>query len=288
MDRKNIRLNDNLRNHINHLSCHIGERHMWRNGSLARAADYIESNFATAGYSPTRQNYKAYGKTVANIIAEKKAPAPETIVIGAHYDTVPGSPGADDNASSVAGLLELARLLKNSLCRYSLIFVAFANEESPSFGSDYMGSMQYAKRLREIKKNVLFMISLESIGYFRKDKHQKYPIGLMRWFYPKTADFIAVVGDFNSRKYVFRIARNIQRFGRMKASALIFPKRFGGIDRSDQKAFWDYGFKALMITDTANFRNPNYHRETDTIDTLNFEKMSKVIGGTYGALAHLL
>jgi Peptidase family M28 len=277
----------NLRDHVTHLAHHIGERHMWRSGSLARAADYIESSMIRYGYTPARQDYKAYGQTVSNIIAETAGTQSETIVIGAHYDTVPGSPGADDNASAVAGLLELARLMAHNACRLSLIFAVFVNEESPAFGTDYMGSIRYAKRLRTERRDIRLMICLEMIGYFRKDRTQKYPIGLMRRFYPKTADFIAVVGDFNSGRHVHWLARGIRRFGGMKTAALVAPRHFGGIDRSDHLAFWNHGFKAVMVTDTANFRNPNYHLERDTVDTLDFDMAGQVVAGLYGALRHL-
>jgi Zn-dependent M28 family amino/carboxypeptidase len=283
----NLEIARNLNEHVTHLAHHIGERHLWRGDSLARAADYIVSNLARCGYDPVRHSYKAYGQTVSNIIAEKRGQLPETLVIGAHYDTVPGSPGADDNASAVAGLLELARMMAKSACRLNLVFAAFVNEESPAFGSDYMGSMQYARFLRKGKRNIRFMISLEMIGYFRKDRPQRYPLGLMRSFYPKTADFIAVVGDFKSGRHVHWLARCIQRFGGLKTAALVAPRNFGGIDRSDQLAFWHHGFKAVMVTDTANFRNPHYHMETDTVDTLDFDMSARVVAGLFGALRHL-
>ena len=277
----------NLKAHVTHLAHHIGERHMWRADSLPRAAGYIESHLTRCGYAPVRQHYKAYGQTVSNIIAEKRGARPETVVIGAHYDTVPGSPGADDNASAVAGLLELARLMSKHACRLNLIFAAFVNEESPAFGSDYMGSMRYAQHLKKEKRDIRFMISLEMIGYFRKDRPQKYPLGLMRSFYPKTADFIAVVGDFKSGRHVHWLARCIQRLGGIQTAALAAPRHFGGIDRSDQLAFWHHGFKAVMVTDTANYRNPNYHRETDTVDTLDFDMSARAVAGIFGALRHL-
>jgi Zn-dependent M28 family amino/carboxypeptidase len=287
MQNETASLARNLRDHVTNLAQNIGERHLWREGSLARAADYIESQLVRCGYAPVRQNYKAFGRTVPNIIAKKSGSRSETIVIGAHYDTVPGSPGADDNASAVAGLLELARLMAKSSCRLSLIFVAFVNEESPAFGTENMGSMQYAEHLKKEKKDIRFMISLEMIGYFRKDRSQRYPVGLMRSFYPKTADFIAIVGDINSSRHVYWLAKCIQRFGGLKTAALAAPRHFGGIDRSDQLAFWHHGFKAVMITDTANYRNPNYHRETDTVETLDFDMSARVVAGLYGALRQL-
>jgi Zn-dependent M28 family amino/carboxypeptidase len=287
MQNETIGIAGNLKAHVTHLAHHIGERHLWREDSLERAAGYIESNLTGFGYAPVRQNYKAYGQTVSNIIAEKRGAHSETMVIGAHYDTVPGSPGADDNASAVAGLLELARLMAKGSCRLNLIFAAFGTEESPAFGSDYMGSMQYAQYLQKEKRAIRLMICLEMIGYFRKDSPQRYPLGLLRSFYPKTADFIAVVGDFKSGRHAYWLARCIQRFGGIQTAALAAPRHFGGIDRSDQLAFWHHGFKAVMVTDTANYRNPNYHRETDTVETLDFEKSARVVAGLHGALRQL-
>jgi Zn-dependent M28 family amino/carboxypeptidase len=280
-------LRKNLRHHVAHLSVDIGERHLWNGDSLAQAAQYIESEFSAAGYVPMRQTYLAYRKPVSNIIAEKKGARPHSIVIGAHYDSVPGSPGADDNASAVAGLLELARMLKGRKCASSFRLVGFVNEESPAFGSDYMGSMQYARHLKQRGENVAFMIALEMIGYFDRRKPQHYPLGLMRPFYPKTGDFIAVIGDLHSQQPARALARAMRREGLVRTSVLVAPRLFGGIDRSDHSAFWKHGFKALMITDTAFFRNENYHRETDTIETINFEVMANVVASLFAAVVHL-
>ena len=276
-----------LRRHVARLSVDIGERHLWNGDSLERAAQYIESEFSAAGYTPTRQTYTAYRRPVSNIIAEEKGTRLKSIVIGAHYDSVPGSPGADDNASAVAGLLELARMLRTTSCTCGFKLVAFVNEESPSFGSDYMGSMQYARRLKERGENVAFMIALEMIGCFDRHKPQNYPLRLMRRFYPKTGDFIGIVGDLRSHRPARALARAMRRQGLVRTSALAAPGQFGGIDRSDHSAFWKHGFKALMVTDTAFFRNENYHKETDTIDTLNFEVMADVVASLFAALVEL-
>jgi Zn-dependent M28 family amino/carboxypeptidase len=281
---ENRTLMQNLRRHVSHLSVGIGERHLWNGDSLERAARYIESEFSAAGYAPTRQTYASYRRPVSNIIAEKEGTRPQSIVIGAHYDSVPGSPGADDNASAVAGLLELARMLRNTSCAGGFKLVAFVNEESPSFGSDYMGSMQYARLLKERGENVAFMIALEMIGYFDKCKPQNYPLRLMRRFYPRTGDFIGIIGDLHSRQPARALARGMRREGLVRTATLVAPRQFGGIDRSDNSAFWRHGFKAVMITDTAFFRNENYHRETDTIDTLNFEVMTDVVASLFAAL----
>ncbi len=280
---KNIVI-ENLYDHVEYLSVKIGDRHVWKEGSLGEAADYIESKFQASGYAVQRQTYTCYGKQVSNLIAEKAGTDEGIVVVGAHYDTVPGTPGADDNASAVAGMLELARLHQASVNKKHLIFVAFANEEPPCFGSDNMGSMVYARRLKDQNITVDVMISLEMIGYFSHERIQEYPLGCLRFFYPKTADFIGVVGNFRSSKYVSFLKKGIRKHSDLNVRSLIAPEHLGGIGLSDNSSFWHYGYRAVMITDTSFFRNKHYHQETDTIDTLNFESMAKVVKGLYFTL----
>lgn len=278
---------ENLHQHVGYLSANIGERHLWKEGSLEKTADYIESVLISSGYSVQRQTYLCYGKRVSNLIVEKAGSEKKTVVIGAHYDTVPGTPGADDNASAVAGLLELARLHRDRPNRKTLLFVAFANEEPPCFGFSNMGSMVHAKSLKEAGRPVEAMVSLEMIGFFRPERIQNYPLPGMNLFYPRTADFIGVVGNFRSSKYVSLFKKGIRKHSAIEARSLTGPEFFGGINLSDHSSFWRHGFKAVMITDTSFFRNPNYHQETDTIDTLNFEKMAGVVKGMHFTLAEI-
>ncbi len=277
----------NLQRHVEHLSQRIGERHLWKNGSLNRAAKYIESVMRSHGYEVIEQSYACYGKTVSNLIVEKEGDEKRMLVVGAHYDTVPGTPGADDNASGVAGLLELARLHRLSSGRQTLVFAAFANEEPPCFGSSAMGSMVYARDLKEKKAPVEAMISLEMIGYFSEETIQKYPLPGMSLFYPKRGDYIGVVGNFHSSRYVSFFKRGIRRHSFIKSRSLVAPEFFGGINLSDNYSFWHYGFRAIMVTDTSFFRNRNYHLETDTIDTLDFDRMTEVVRGLYFTLLDL-
>jgi Zn-dependent M28 family amino/carboxypeptidase len=283
LDRKEV-LIENLYKHVEYLSVNIGDRHLWKDHSLNKTADYIESAFASYGYSVWRQTYSCYGRSVSNLITEKTGMDKGTVVIGAHYDTVPGSPGADDNASAVAGLLELARLLKESSNTKPLLFVAFVNEEPPCFGSYNMGSMVYAKELKEQGISVDVMVSLEMIGYFSPERIQAYPLPGMSLFYPKMANYIGVVGNFHSSKYVSFFKKGIRKHSSIDSRSLTAPEFFGGINLSDNYSFWHHGYRAVMITDTSFFRNRNYHQETDTIDTLNFEKMSEVVKGLYFTL----
>ena len=278
---------ENLHKHVEYLSVKIGDRHLWKGHSLSEAADYIESAFQVSGYTVQRQTYSCYGKSVSNLIAEKTGTEDGVVVIGAHYDTVPGTPGADDNASAVAGMLELARLQKGGLNKKSLIFVAFVNEEPPCFGSYNMGSMVYAKHLRDRKVPVDVMISLEMIGYFCREPIQRYPLPGMGFFYPRTADFIGVVGNLHSSKYISSLKKGIKKHSGINVRSLIAPQYFGGISLSDNSSFWHHGYRAAMVTDTSFFRNQNYHQETDTIDTLNFEDMTEVVRGLYYTLLEI-
>jgi Zn-dependent M28 family amino/carboxypeptidase len=278
---------ENLRQHVGYLSVKIGERHLWKGESLSQTAEYIESAFISSEYPVERQTYACYGKNVSNLIVEKTGTEKEAVVIGAHYDTVPGTPGADDNASAVAGLLELARLHRNIPSRKTLLFVALANEEPPCFGFSNMGSMVYAKSLKEQGYPVEVMVSLEMIGFFRPERIQNYPLPGMSFFYPKTADFIGVVGNFRSSRYVSFFKKGIRRHSDMDARSLTAPEFFGGINLSDNSSFWRHGYKAIMVTDTSFFRNPNYHQETDTIDTLDFDRMAGVVKGLHLTLSEL-
>ncbi len=280
-------LRDNLYRHIEYLSVKVGDRHLWKEGSLNKAADYIESVFSSSGYAVWRQIYSCYGQSVSNLIAERTGTDKEIVIIGAHYDTVPGSPGADDNASAVAGLLELARLHQETSNKKTLVFSAFVNEEPPSFGSPNMGSMVYAKHLKEHGEPVEVMVSLEMIGYFSKEKIQAYPLPGMGLVYPKTGDYVGVVGNFHSSKYVSFFKKGIRKYSNIRTKSLTAPEFFGGINLSDNYSFWHHGYKAIMVTDTSFFRNRHYHQLTDTIDTLDFERMAEVVKGLYYTLGNM-
>ena len=277
----------NLYKHVEYLSVKIGDRHLWKDSSLDKTADYIESVLIACGYPVWRQTYSCYGKSVSNLIAEKTGANKEVVIVGAHYDTVPETPGADDNASAVAGLLELVRLLKESSNKKTLVFAAFVNEEPPCFGSPDMGSRVYAKHLKKQGISVEVMISLEMIGFFSEERIQAYPLPGMGLFYPKTGDFIGVVGNFHSSKYVSFFKKGIRKHSNIHARSLTAPEFFGGISLSDNDSFWHHGYRAVMVTDTSFFRNRNYHQETDTIDTLDFERMAELVKGLYYTLLEL-
>lgn len=276
-------LQSNLREHVEHLSVRIGERNIWKANSLEQAAAYIEARLRQYGYTVNRQSYTCYGKHCSNLVAETDGTG-SRIVVGAHYDSVPGSPGADDNASAVSGLLELARLLKESPPRKKITLVAFANEEPPFYGSTNMGSMVYAASLKAKNTPVDFMVALEMIGYFSKERIQRYPLPGMSLFYPKTADFIGVAGNFRSWGTVSQLKKGIRKHSRIDVQTMVGPESIGGINLSDNLSFWHHGYRAVMVTDTAFFRSPHYHLETDTPDTLDFDSMAEVILGLFHTL----
>ncbi len=283
-------LKENLRNHVTTLASEIGERNFIRYAALVKARDYLIQTFAAYSYTPVSQSYILGDKPFQNIIATRKGHgslAEEVIVIGAHYDTLSGTPGADDNASGVAGVLELARLFAREQPQRTVQFVAFTNEEPPFFKTEGMGSRHF---VREAKRNgvmIAAMLSLEMIGYFSSERHsQKYPPGF-GFFYPNTADFIAVVGNFRSRPLVHAIKREFLKHSTLNMESVATFGFIPGVDWSDHWSFWREGYPAVMITDTALYRNPFYHDSMDTLETLDFNRIAQVVQGLYHAIASL-
>jgi Zn-dependent M28 family amino/carboxypeptidase len=249
---------------------------------LKTAADYIRSNLAQAGYAVTEQSYTVEDKTVSNLEAELTGSETSagTVVVGAHYDTVLGTAGADDNASGVAGALELARLLKGQKFHKAIRFAFFVNEEPPFFQTERMGSLVYAKRARQEGLPVSAMISLEMLGYYSdRPGSQKYP-PILSFFYPNRGDFIGFVGSSESRALVRQAIRSFRESTRFPSEGIAAPATWPGIGWSDQWSFWQQGYPAIMITDTAIFRYPYYHTSRDTAEKIDFEKMARVVEGT--------
>ena len=246
-----------------------------RNADLETPARYIEGELGPAA---RRQGYPSAGRTVHNIEAGEGE-----IVVGAHYDTVPGSPGADDNASGVAALIELARMSSAGKIR----FVAFANEELPYSHGDEMGSFVYAKRARERGERIRAMFSLEMLGcYSDAPGSQRYP-PVVGWFYPDRADFIAFVGDLGAWRLVRRAHALFRRHSDFPSQSLAAPAFVPGITRSDHWSFRRHGYPALMVTDTAFNRYPHYHRPSDTPEKLDYERMARVTLGLAAMLSEL-
>jgi len=277
---------DELQHHVAELAGTIGERNVSRPRAYAAAASYIENAFAAAGYGPERQSFDAEGVACANIEAEVRG-GNEIVVIGAHYDSVIGAPGADDNASGVAAVLAMARAFSGSKPRRTLRFVAFANEEPPWFGTDLMGSYRYARRCRERSERVIGMLSLETIAYFSDAVgSQTYP-AMLEYFYPTTANFIAFASNLQSGWLLRRCLSAFRRKATIPSQGAALPERVPGIGWSDQWAFWRFGYRAVMVTDTALFRNPNYHTVTDTPETLDYERFARVVDGLTSVVGDL-
>ena len=221
------------------------------------------------------------GRTFENVeVAIRGGDRPEQIVVvGGHYDSVEGSPGADDNASGTAAVLELARLLRGEQFGRTVRFVAFVNEEPPFFSTEWMGSWQYAARAAEQDDNIVAMISLETVGFYQEGQgSQGYPPPF-NLFYPDVGNFIGFVGNLPSRALVRRSIATFRRTTQFPSEGVAAPEQIPGVWWSDHAPFWIHGFKAIMITDTAPFRNPHYHQSSDTPDRLNYEKMARVVTG---------
>jgi Zn-dependent M28 family amino/carboxypeptidase len=247
-----------------------------RNSDLETPARYIEAAFAAQGYKPQSQYFESGGRKVRNIETGSGS-----LVVGAHYDTVPGSPGANDNGSGVAVLIELAAM------KLPVRFVAFANEEMPYFLGPEMGSWAWARRAREHGESVRAMFSLEMLGYYRDQPgSQQYPapLGL---FYPNRADFIAFVGDLGARGLVRRSIDSFRRNSQFPSEGVAAPGFVPGVTWSDHWSFRRHGFPAIMITDTAFYRYPHYHLPSDTPEKLDYERMARVTLGLAAMLRDL-
>jgi len=270
--------------HVRYLSTTIGERNTFRNGWLKAAADYIRTNLTQSGYAVREQTYAVEGTTVSNLGSETSAGA---VVVGAHYDTVSGTGGADDNTSGVAAALELARLLKGSKFHRTIRFAFFVNEEPPFFQTERMGSLVYAKRLRQEQVPISAIISLETLGYYSdRPGSQKYP-AVLGPFYPSRGDFVGFVGNSESRDLVRRATRSFRESARFPSEGVAAPATWPGIGWSDQWSFWQEGYPAIMITDTAIFRYPYYHTSGDTSEKIDVNKMARVVEGTRFVVAAL-
>lgn len=282
-------LRDRLAKHVAVLAGEIGERNLWRYAALEASADYIEKTFQAAGYAVASQHYVVNGKTVRNLEAVLPgiAAAGETVVIGAHYDSVAGSPGANDNASGVAALLEVARLLARDKPARSVRFVAFVNEEPPFFYTEEMGSRVHARHARKRGDNIVAMLSLETIGYYTDAKgSQHYPL-LFSPFYPDAGNFIAFVGNLASRDLVQACLASFRGRTAFPAEGIAAPGWMAGIHWSDHWSFWREGYPAIMVTDTALFRYAHYHDRSDTPDKLDYERLARVVAGLAGVTRDL-
>ena len=262
----------------------VGERSPFSSGRhLAAVESFIEKELGSYGLRVESDYFSYRGKNFRNIVGRQSAQrGTSMIILGAHFDSVQGTPGADDNASGVAVLLEAARLLSCARSRSQVLFCAFNLEELNMIGSSY-----FAKKLKSAGAKVDAMISLEMVGYIDLTPgSQKYPFGL-KAFYPEHGDFIGVIGNWNSASLLRTVARQMRQVQGLPVETLSVPGNGGlipAVRLSDHSPFWDAGYPALMITDTSFFRNPHYHGPTDTLETLNLEFMAKVCEGVVRAV----
>ena len=283
------RLVQAVRRHVENLAGTIGERNVWRLSALETTVQYLTRELEAVGYEVGAQEYNVSSATVMNLDAELLgATRPrEIVLIGAHYDTVRGCPGANDNGTGVAALLELARLLSEVEHQRTIRFVAFVNEEPPFCFTNKMGSRRYARRCREEREHIVAMLSLETIGcYSDNDGSQAYPFpfGL---FYPKTGNFIAFVGNLSSGGLVRRCIGAFRRSTKFPSEGTAAPGYLPGIFWSDHWSFWRERYRALMVTDTAPFRYPHYHTAEDTPDKIDYERTARVVLGLRAVITDL-
>jgi Zn-dependent M28 family amino/carboxypeptidase len=278
-----------LRTHVEYLASSIGRRSTFHPKQLAESALYLKNELASYGYEVRDHSFAGRGSPAPNLEATLKGTSnpDEIIVVGAHYDSYQGTPGADDNASGCAAVLALAKRFAGSPQPRTIRFVLFPNEEPPLFQTPEMGSLIYAKACRAANDNIVAMLSLETIGYYRDEPGtQKYP-PLIGGLFPSEGNFIAFVSDVSSRGLLKRAIAAFRTHAAFPSEGAALPNGVPGVGWSDHWAFWQARYPAIMVTDTAPFRNPHYHQATDTPDTLDYERMARVVDGLAAVLQSL-
>jgi Zn-dependent M28 family amino/carboxypeptidase len=278
----------NLIETVTFLSERIGRRSYRDIRQLDAAADYIEDRFGSAGCPAKRQSFDFLSGTYHNIIGQVEGAwgrEESVLVIGAHYDTDTETPGADDNASGVATLLELVRLAAESPPARTIRFAAFTLEEPPAFMTRSMGSYVYAKSVKDEGVKLLGMISLEMVGFYSdREGSQYYPSSFFKLFYPNRGNFIAFVGNLSSRAFTLKMKRLFKAVSPVPVESLNAVSIIPGVNLSDHRNFWKFGYPAFMITDTAFYRNPNYHSSGDRARTLDYDRMTSIVKGLFEVL----
>lgn len=290
-----------LQSHVKHLSVDLYPRSFDQFSNIERAARYVVDEFTAAGARVVIQEVNVQESKYKNIIGRFGPPSGPLLVIGAHYDShgdaIEGAkyprgyglqthtPGADDNASGIAGLLELARMLGDNPTQRSVELVAYTLEEPPHFRTEHMGSVWHARSLIQEHREVELMLSLEMIGYFSDDaRSQRFPVAGMKFFYPEQGNFVALVGQLGGFQALRRTKSLMAGATTLPVFSVNAPSTIPGIDFSDHRSYWKQGFPALMVTDTAFYRNPNYHQAGDTFDTLDYRRMAKVVQSIYAVV----
>ena len=286
---KEKRLRDRLKEHVLVLADRIGERNLWHPKQLEAAGSYIQNVLINLGYDVTAQPYQTRGMTVNNFEAQHLGSnrPEEIIVVGAHYDSVIGSPGANDNASGVACILEVARLLADRKLKRTVRWVAFVNEEPPFFQTAEMGSWVCATRSRRLEEKIKAMFSIETIGYYSDDPgSQHYPFPFS-FFYPDTGNFIGFVSNVSSRKLLHKVLASFRKYASVPSEGVAAPGWITGLGWSDHWSFWKQEYPAIMVTDTAPFRYQYYHTMEDTPDKIDYSRLAQVVSGFAQVVAEI-
>jgi Zn-dependent M28 family amino/carboxypeptidase len=278
-----------LRAHVHKLAAEIGQRNVFRPQGLRQAAEYIEQVWLEQGYEVVHYLYDLKGERWANLEVSRygKEQPSEIILIGAHYDSVVGSPGANDNGSGVAALLELSSTISGWLPGRTVRFVAFVNEEPAFFQTSQMGSRVYAHTAWERSDDICAMISLETIGYYSNKRGSQHFPPLFNLFYPSRGNFIIFVSNLRSRALLRRAVAAFRAYSDFPAEGVAAFGALPGVGWSDHSSFWRRGYRALMVTDTAPYRYPYYHTAQDTPDRVNYEALARVTEGLLGVVARI-
>lgn len=277
-----LSVEEELKSYVVHLADTIGERNLHHHEELCEAADYIENKFKEFGYKPKRQTYKCVGLDCYNIDVEitgSKKPE-EIVIIGGHYDSVFGSPGANDNGSGTAAMMVLANHFRKAKPERTLRFVAWTNEEPPYFQKKgKMGSWVYAAKCAKEGQDIVAVLSLETLGYYTNAKDsQKYP-AVLKPFFPKVGNFVGFVANTKSGGLQRQVIKKFREHAKVPSEGAALPSVIQGVGWSDHWSFWQEGYVGLMVTDTAPFRYPHYHLKSDTPDKINYPEFAKVIDG---------
>lgn len=278
---EDLQLRDRLSAEVSFLTVNIGDRSLLRPQLLQASSDYLSSSLREQGYAVVVRPYLVDGETVANLDATLAGTNGTLgqVIVAAHYDSVAGTVGANDNGTGVAAVLELARLMRYARLRRTVRFVFFVNEEPPYFQTAQMGSRVYAHQLRQAGVPVSAMFSLETIGFYSDvSGSQKRPSGLSL-IYPSKGNFITFVGNTESRQLVRESVRRFRESTRFPSEGIAAPSDWPGVGWSDQWSFWQEGYPGVMVTDTAPFRYPYYHTPNDTVDKVNFDRTARVVEG---------
>jgi len=277
-----------LESHVRMLSETLVPRDWTHVTNLNKCADYIAGHFAEAGATVQSQVFEVEGRQYRNVIGRFGKGTSDRIVVGAHYDACDDTPGADDNASGVAALIELAYLLGRTTNESDTELVAYVLEEPPFFRTKQMGSAVHAASIVDQKETIAGIIVLEMVGYFSDTKgSQTYPSRLLGLMYPSRGNFIGVVGAWNQGRWIKSVKTGMKGATDLPVYSIRAPRSVPGIDFSDHQSYWPHGFDALMVTDTAFYRNKGYHSTTDTWDKLDYQRMSKVVVAVFEAIGSI-